>query len=105
MANDKLGKQAAYQHMSEIHFLMNTDITDLIFENNLQILFNAFPIKDMSALCLNRIFGDLVTDPANSCFSNFFNELIGVCLAAKYQIRMACHLSHTCQQTKDVGVV
>lgn len=63
---------------------------------NFKVLFNTFAIKNVSALGLDCILCDIVADAANSSIiGDISNKLGCISLAAKNEVGMACHLSHS----------
>lgn len=73
-------------------------MTHAIVQGGFQILLDAFPVKNMPTLGTNGILGDVVTKPANGCFTLFLTlECLCVCLTLQNQVWVASHLSHTCE--------
>ena len=79
----------------------------------------------MMAFGLNSVLGDVIAEPTEGSFAEFFTakERVAVALAAKHQVRMTSHLTHASNsgesmvkfakvqsrgmyaQTKDIGII
>ena len=67
-----------------------------IIERRVKVLPDALPVKDMTTLGLDGIFGNVVTQSTDSSFTQLLRrEHTGVSFALKNEIRMASHLSHS----------
>jgi hypothetical protein len=74
------------------------------FDRCVQVLFDAFAVKYMSAFCLDGVLRNIVAQAAYGGLP-FFSEHTGIVLAANYEIGVASHLTHSRNQTEDIGVI
>ena len=67
-----------------------------IIERRVKVLPDALSVEDMTALGLNGIFGNVVTQSADGSFTQLLRrEHTSVSFALENEIRMASHLSHS----------
>ena len=77
----------------------------MCFDGCIQVLPDTFAVKNVPAFCLNGILRDIVAQSTHGGFAIFFPEHPSIVLAADYEIGMASHLAHACDETEDIGVV
>jgi hypothetical protein len=74
------------------------EITHVLLWAAIQILLDAFTVEDVSALGLNSIFCDVITNATNRGLPDILgNKLCRVGFTSKDEIRMARHLPHSRQ--------
>lgn len=60
-----------------------------LLDSSVDILLYTFTIEDMSASGLDRVFGNIVTEPAHSCLAELLlRELARVLLALQDEVRL-----------------
>jgi hypothetical protein len=77
----------------------------MCFDRCVQVLFDAFAVKNMPAFCLDSILRNIVAQPAYGGLHIVISKRTSILLAANYEIGVARHLSHARNQTEDIGVV
>ena len=77
----------------------------MCLDRRVQVLLDAFAVKNMPAFRLNGILCDIIAQPTHSRFPVFCAKESSVVLAANYEIRMARQLTHTRNKAKDIGVI
>jgi len=77
---------------------------DLLFDSSLDILFDAFTIKDMPTLRLNGIFCNVITNTADGGFSDLIRvKRAGVRFTLEHEIGVASHLPHSSETELQVS--
>ena len=77
----------------------------MCFDRRVQVLLDAFAVKNMPAFRLDGVLCDIIAQPTHRRFPVFFAKQSSVVLAANYEIRMARQLAHRRNQAEDIGVV
>jgi hypothetical protein len=75
------------------------------FDRCVEIPSDALAVKNVAAFCLDGILRDIVAQSAYGNIPLFFAEYPSIVPAADYKIWVAGHLTHTRNQTEDVGII
>jgi hypothetical protein len=77
---------------------------DLLFDSSLDVLLDAFTVKDMPTLRLDGVLGNVIANAADGGFSDIFRvERLDVCFALEYEIGMTSHLPHSGETALQVS--